>query len=297
MGIDRAAPASTTSAARAPRSRRHFTPCAIPNGCDGRPVVRVRPGRGQGDAGRGRLPGRVQDQDPVPRRVARLRAGPERHRAGPPGAAQDQPRASTPTIEVQESATFIDNADAGKLDGIHILGWGADYPDMTNFLDYHFGAGASASSSATSSRTSPRRWPKGAVGLDDAVARSRPTTKANNAIRTARPDGPDLRMRPRPSPIGPMSQDAHASPLGNENFSVDDPGRSHPVRLHAERRAARPVLRRRVRRRGAPRLRADDRKALYAYEIGGTAADPGPGREVRAERRARRPGPARSVRA
>ena len=24
-----------------------------------------------------------------------------------------------------------------------MLGWGADYPDQTNFLGYHFGAGAS----------------------------------------------------------------------------------------------------------------------------------------------------------
>ena len=23
-----------------------------------------------------------------------------------------------------------------------MLGWGADYPDPTNFLDYHFGAGS-----------------------------------------------------------------------------------------------------------------------------------------------------------
>ena len=31
-----------------------------------------------------------------------------------------------------------------QLAGLHMLGWGADYPDMTNFLDYHFGAGSSA---------------------------------------------------------------------------------------------------------------------------------------------------------
>jgi hypothetical protein len=32
--------------------------------------------------------------------------------------------------------------DAGDLE-LHLLGWGADYPDATNFLDYHFGAGSS----------------------------------------------------------------------------------------------------------------------------------------------------------
>ena len=43
-----------------------------------------------------------------------------------------------------ESGAFIDAADAGELEGLHLLGWGADYPDATNFLDYHFGPGASA---------------------------------------------------------------------------------------------------------------------------------------------------------
>jgi ABC-type transport system substrate-binding protein len=40
-------------------------------------------------------------------------------------------------LEEQESTTFIDNSSAGKL-GFYLLGWGADYPDATNFYDYHF---------------------------------------------------------------------------------------------------------------------------------------------------------------
>jgi len=47
-------------------------------------------------------------------------------------------------IVVMESGAFLDAADRGELDGIHLLGWGADYPDATNFLDFHFGSGASA---------------------------------------------------------------------------------------------------------------------------------------------------------
>lgn len=38
-----------------------------------------------------------------------------------------------------ESGKFIDESSAGRLDGFYLLGWGADYPHITNFLDYHFG--------------------------------------------------------------------------------------------------------------------------------------------------------------
>jgi len=44
------------------------------------------------------------------------------------------------TIDLQESTTFIDNTNDGKA-GMYLLGWGADYPDPTNFMDYHFAGG------------------------------------------------------------------------------------------------------------------------------------------------------------
>ncbi len=43
-------------------------------------------------------------------------------------------------IVVMESGAFIEESGAGRLDGLYLLGWGADYPHITNFLDYHFGA-------------------------------------------------------------------------------------------------------------------------------------------------------------
>ncbi len=46
------------------------------------------------------------------------------------------------TLDEQESGTFIDNANSGALD-FYMLGWGADFPDATNFWDFHFGVGAS----------------------------------------------------------------------------------------------------------------------------------------------------------
>lgn len=48
----------------------------------------------------------------------------------------------TMNIEVMESGAFLDASDAGEL-AFYMLGWGADYPDATNFLDFHFGGGSS----------------------------------------------------------------------------------------------------------------------------------------------------------
>lgn len=47
-------------------------------------------------------------------------------------------------IAVIESAAFLDAAAAGELP-LFLLGWGMDYPDATNFLDFHFGIGSNAS--------------------------------------------------------------------------------------------------------------------------------------------------------
>jgi peptide/nickel transport system substrate-binding protein len=50
----------------------------------------------------------------------------------------------TVNIEVMESGAFLDATAAGDV-AFFLLGWGADYPDATNFLDYHFGIGSNDS--------------------------------------------------------------------------------------------------------------------------------------------------------
>lgn len=45
------------------------------------------------------------------------------------------------TLNVMESSALFAAQTSGKL-SLHLLGWGADYPDATDFLDYHFGASA-----------------------------------------------------------------------------------------------------------------------------------------------------------
>jgi peptide/nickel transport system substrate-binding protein len=86
-------------------------------------------------------------------------------------------------LDQQESGTFIDNANAGNLP-FHMLGWGADYPDATNFLDFHFGRGASPQFGAgfpRSTTCSKRR------------RRCRPRTSATSSTR--RPPSSSPRTR------------------------------------------------------------------------------------------------------
>ena len=120
------------------------------------------------------------------------------------------------TIDVQESGTFIDNANAGNLP-FFLLGWGADYPDATNFLDFHFGAGAS---------------PQFGTGFPDiqsvlTEAASLTDQDARNELYAEAAD-----LIAEHSPVVPVAhggsavafkadaEGAHASPLSNENLSV-----------------------------------------------------------------------------
>jgi ABC-type transport system substrate-binding protein len=83
-------------------------------------------------------------------------------------------------VEAIESGAFLDAASAGELP-FFMLGWGMDYPDPTNFLDYHFGIGANESFGA--------KFPEitdvlaQAAQLSDPDARYQEYIQANTAIR------------------------------------------------------------------------------------------------------------------
>lgn len=124
------------------------------------------------------------------------------------------------TIDVQESGTFIDNSDAGNL-SLHLLGWGADYPDATNFLDYHFGIGASKQfGDKFEAITAPLL---AGAQLADPAERYPHYVEANTAIRDLVPMVPIAHGGSGVAFRADITG-AHASPLSNENFSVmEDP--------------------------------------------------------------------------
>ena len=114
----------------------YFTPCAIPNGCVGDKWYAFDAAAAKAlleEAG-------FNASNPFPTIKIHYRDVVRGYLPDPGVVAQDiqaQLKANlgvTAEIDVMESGAFLDAADAGKLDGIHLLGWGADYPDQTNFV-------------------------------------------------------------------------------------------------------------------------------------------------------------------
>jgi len=121
----------------------HFTPCSIPHGCAGQSFDEMYPFDAPAAAQMLRDAG-VAEGTPI---KLQYRAAVRGYLPDPPTVAQEiASQLETNlgldvTIEEQESGTFLDNNAAGTLDGLFLLGWGADFPDTDNFLNYHFGPG------------------------------------------------------------------------------------------------------------------------------------------------------------
>jgi peptide/nickel transport system substrate-binding protein len=124
------------------------------------------------------------------------------------------------TIEVIESGTFIDMSSRGELP-FFMLGWGADYPDATNFLDYHFGAGSSPSFGDRHPEiTEPLSM---GAQLSDPDERYPYYVEANTAIRDLVPMVP-IAHGASATAFRADIAGAHSSPLSSEQFAVmEDP--------------------------------------------------------------------------
>ena len=119
----------------------HFTPCAIPFGCEGEETWGF-------DAAAAKQMLTDAGFDFNKTYKLQFREAVRGYLPDPPQIAteiQQQLQANLgikSELDLQESGAFLDANSAGTLDGIFLLGWGADYPDATNFLDFHFGSGS-----------------------------------------------------------------------------------------------------------------------------------------------------------
>lgn len=120
------------------------------------------------------------------------------------------------TLDVQESGTFIDNANQGNLT-MYLLGWGADYPDATNFLDYHFGAGASPQFGAGFADIQAKLAE--AASLTDQGQRNAIYAEVNALLVQHVPMVP-LAYGGSALAFKKTVEGAHASPLSNEQLAV-----------------------------------------------------------------------------
>jgi peptide/nickel transport system substrate-binding protein len=122
----------------------------------------------------------------------------------------------TVALDEQEEGAFIDNANTGAL-SFYMLGWGADFPDATNFWDFHFGVGAS---------------PQFGTGFDDmheVLTEAGSTVDEEQRGELYSQANELLFQHAQAIPIAyggsavafnASVEGAHASPLSNERFAV-----------------------------------------------------------------------------
>lgn len=141
----------------------------------------------------------------------------------PPVVAQDiaaqleENLGITAQIVEMESGSFIDAANAGEIEGIHLLGWTGDFPDPTNFYDYHFGSGASPQFGNTFEDITSKLAE--AAQLGDEEARRAIYTEVNELLKQHVPMVPIAHGASAAAYLATV-EGAHASPLGNESLEV-----------------------------------------------------------------------------
>jgi ABC-type transport system substrate-binding protein len=245
----------------------HFTPCSIPNACvgeewyeyDKQAALDLLEAAGLGDGFETTIYYRDVFRGYLPE----------------PGLVATDLQAQladlgiTAKIEVMESGTFIAESSAGNLNGIHLLGWGADYPHITNFMDYHFGASQKQFGAAYPEIY--EHLQQGAQIADTATAQQY-YEAANNAVREQVPLVP-IAHGGSAAAYRADVEGGQASPLTNEVMYVMKPGdrttfvwmqNAEPISLYCADET------------DGESLRACEQvvEALLSYEINGTAVEP-----------------------
>jgi ABC-type transport system substrate-binding protein len=123
-------------------------------------------------------------------------------------------------VVAMESGEFIDESTNGRLDGFYLLGWGADYPHVTNFLDFHFGSTNPQFGEPFAEIYAPLEQ---ASQIAD-VAEAEPLyVEANNAIKELVPMVPIAHGASAAAALASLDG-AYFPPFGAPNFALMNPG-------------------------------------------------------------------------
>jgi peptide/nickel transport system substrate-binding protein len=242
----------------------HFTPCAIAFACEGDEWYEYDPDAAREILEPLNITTTIQYRDVVRSYIALPT------QVATELQAQLADLGVTAELEPIESTAFIDASNVGELDGLFLLGWGADYPDATNFLDYHFGGGGVPSfGDKWDDITGPLAT--GGSSVEDAD-RQAAYEEANNAIREHVPMIP-ISHSGSGVAFQADNEGAHSSPLGNERMASIGPGsddqlifmqNAEPGGLYCPDESDGESL----------RVCEQIMESLYAYAEGGTEAEP-----------------------
>lgn len=248
----------------------HFTPCSVPNGCEGDEWYAFDP-----EAAKALLEqAGYNASNPFPTIKLSYRDVVRGYLPDPGVVAQDiqaqlkENLGVTVEINLMDSPAFIDAANSGSLDGLHLLGWTADFPDVVNFLDAHFSAAAYDQFGTAFDDITDNLAKGGQVA--DPAERAPFYEAANNAIRTHVPMIPVVHGGSAVAAKASVSG-VHASPLGNEELAVFDNGADTFVWMQN----AEPISLFCPDETDGESLRACEQvtESLLSYEVGGTGTE------------------------
>jgi|SRR5579859_7664002 len=172
-------------------------------------------------------------------------------------------------LEQMESTPFIDAIAAGQK-GFYLLGWGADYPDPTDFYDAHF-ANPNNKQFGTPYQDLATEI-KAAGSIADPAHRQQYYDQANQLIKQHVPLIP-IAYGSSATVFTANVHGAYASPLTNELFSVMDNGSNQLVFIQNGEPAALWCSD----ETDGETLRACDQiyDSLLSYKVGGVSVEPG----------------------
>lgn len=198
----------------------HFTPCSIANGCAGEDWYAFDPAAAKALLAEAGYPDGFQTSIfyrdvfrgylPEPGLVAVELQTQLRDNLG-----------IEAEVVVMESGEFIDECSNGRCDGFYLLGWGADYPHITNFLDYHFGSTNPQFGNPFPEIYGPLEK---ASQIGDPAAAEALYVEANNAIRELVPTVPLVHGASAAAALASV-ENAHVRPFGAPIFAKVNPGK------------------------------------------------------------------------